>query len=236
MIYQASLGSMLEHPNDSFLNVVRTSQIAIDICSSILGLDIVDDILDDFQSRDTWPLAAPDAHFNNMPMPSTGSDPLGAKLKQYRQWLHEDPLTYAIEWMPLEFSLRLVSLYGTSFGNSFPPHILVTAVQDADIKLVRALLSASVDANERDDDGWTALHRVGYTLYLPCLKIFAEFSGRIDWLARTPEGKNVLQLAKESPYWSWKMSPDREEILAILRGHISEEEDEPTGMPGAFPA
>lgn len=233
LVFQLSLASLIENPTADFTNAVRTSSLAIDVCQSILGIDIADVIEDVL----TEPQYASARVLLQQPSSDTPPHAPYQEVALVFNELEEDALLdYTIWHLPESFTLEL--LQRGDLPMSAAP--LAYAARRNGVRLIEALLDAGGDVNACDAMGWTALHYTAYLCQVTFLKALVKLvEHEIDWHVRTPEGHSSLQLAKMSCYLSWKPPSKREEFFAIFRKHIADEldlsEESPLRIPGAFP-
>lgn len=233
MLFTFALASLLDQPVSSFMYEVRTSTLAIDLCRSIFDVNIVD-IVEDILARPAYQKVAqlllqePAANVSMgeiLPEVATVQDLV----------LGFSPLEYVIRYLPQTAALRLLR-NGEDASKGAP---LSAAAWQNDISLVKPLLDSGANVNAADHAGWTTLHTASHGMYSLLLEtVVAHAHDGIDWQARTREGKNALQLAKESPFLDARPPSECKRVFAILREHISDDDDdddEHLEMPGAFP-
>lgn len=239
MLFHASLAAAIENPAEPFAQRIQSSPLAIDICQSIFGLDVFDLMLDCLASE-------PDADELQVSLgfdSRSGLHPHSIDTRSLCQQLTGlTPVEYSIVYMTPDDTLRLLD-QGEDVLEGAP---LAYAASRGDSALLEALVDAGADVNALDDRDFSALHLACYHLRLDTLTALIDLAeDEIDWLAQTKDGKNrnVLQLAKESPFGHLQPVSWREDICAILRDHGVEDDDgedddgEDDGslrMPGAF--
>lgn len=227
---QFSLATLLEHPLATFTHQVRTSTLAIELCQSVLGIDIADvveDALDLIECSDVTRMA--------LTQPDLDSPPETAVVLAEAAG-YSNTLEYAIDCLPAESTLQLIQ--EGAMPSVGAPLTYATGFEDA--PLVKALLDAGADVNARNWKGWTVLHEFSRGVLLEHLKTLVEFAeDKVNWMARTPDGRTALQIAKESPWICVRTHGEVDGVLEILRAYIPDDEEEgeevSMNMPGAFP-
>lgn len=228
LLFRLSLATLLKYPAAKYVHRVRTSVVALEVCQSTFGMDIMDvvaEALEDAQvPGDTI------SHFTDTSCPDK---PLDVPCI-LNSTLGITTLEYAMLHMSLQDASQLLR-QGADASAGAP---MVYAAWRNAPDLVRPLLTAGADVNACNTCGWTALHWASNGVCLAFLRTLVHCAGdEIDWDVRTPEGKTALQVAQESPYLCVRSRSDVEEFFAVLRAHNVEDssDDGALDMPGMFP-
>lgn len=145
---EASLATLLEHPTAIFAHQVRTSTLVIELCQSVLGIDIADiveDGLDMAQCSEATRLA--------LTQPLRDSPPETARMITDASG-RSSTLEYVVDNVPVDFAIRLIR-EGRMPLDGAP---LAFALSVDHVPVVEALLAAGADVNAHNWKGWTVLH------------------------------------------------------------------------------
>ena len=164
----------------------------------------------------------------------------------FRSLLNMTPLQYAIDFSPEDVKDLLSTEYGpiTQKELELQGPLLVYVVGAGNAGLIKPLVEAGVDVNQKYCSGETALHVICRRCYYVCLQeILACAGDKLDWKIRTPNGQNALELFEEgvAEGRACKLSEVQvAKFRGVLESRVGHEErvrdfDESWMMPGAFP-
>ncbi|KAI0090453.1 hypothetical protein BDY19DRAFT_992645 [Irpex rosettiformis] len=209
------------------------------------------DALEDYLSRTHRQSSSSDCNIqrllNVLQIPQSN---LQARSTIFRSLLQMTPLQYAIDFSPMDVRTLLFSELsnGCTKGSNLQAEgpLLVYAIGAGNIGLIKPLVDAGVDVNQKYTNGETALHVICHRCYYACLREIVRWAGdKIDWGMCTPGGRNALELFEESVAAGRGKGLSKkqvDEFGAILKNHIgyermelSEESRTSLSMPGAFP-
>lgn len=242
LILRCSFATLVENPKESFTQRVRSSSIAINICQSALGVDILD-VAEDALAQDGYTAAQRAAlGFCSETITSSNFIPDGQATLQQLTGL--TPLEFAITNMLPERILEFLQRADATEGAP-----LAYAVKRGNIalQLMGPLLDSGAKVNALDRSGRSAVHWISWYSRTGLLKMLIGLAGdKIDWTVRTgDDNQSALQLAKASQYWYRRSPAEREELLAILSKYGDEAKegesnddadlDVSSTIPGAFP-
>lgn len=225
---------LLEQTGRGFANSVKTSTIAVEIFRSLLDIDLLDALQDYLDRRGL-------TQTHEILLGLAGSHNALSALDEFaafRSLTGFTPLEYAAILAPHRVLPLLARGEDASAGAP-----LCYAVGWGHTGFIKPLLDAGADVNARDKRGMAVLHYVCYyARYNSLLELLRWADHAIDWDASTREGKNALQLVKESVSFDDLPPAELEGFDAILHAHVGrmrmEEEEEfdmSFKMPGAYP-
>lgn len=152
------------------------------------------------------------------------------------------PLGYAIRFSPQS----VFSLLESGEDAAREPTV-AWAVATGNHWLIRPLIKAGGDVNMRHSNGPTALHYAALNCKYDSLReLLKGAEHEVDWNARTPDGKNALELFEMGvsrglgQTWGYSAA-QMADFRSILESHVSpdvssidDSADESFAMPGSF--
>ncbi|KAI0339164.1 ankyrin [Trametopsis cervina] len=219
---------LLTRTGRDFATSVKTCPVSMEIFRSLLDIDILD-AMEEYIDRK----GSPNVHKLLGLEETDNTQPPSDKFSAFRSLTTFTPLEYATILSPDNVMPLLAR--GEDASSGAP---LCYAVGWGHTDFIKPMLDAGADVNARDNRGMAVLHYVCYYARYQSLQELLRWADQdIDWNARTRNGKNALDLVKESVSFDDLPSSELEGFMSILEGRVNmeEDDDEPCSkIPGAF--